>query len=188
MRKLTVFNHITLDGYFTSAEGDMSWAYQRKDDAEFNAFVANNASHGGAIVLGRVTYDLMASFWPTPMAQAQMPAVAEGMNKLQKIVFSRTLDKADWANTTVINTDMPAAVRKLKREPGPDMVILGSGSIVAQLAQEGLVDEFHVLVNPVVLGAGRTMFEGVKQAPHLELTHSRTFGNGLVLLTYRAMA
>src|SRR6266571_435475 len=145
MRKLTFFNHITLDGYFTSASGDMSWAHQRKDDPEFDAFVANNASHDGTLVFGRVTYDLMAGYWPTPMAHEQMPAVAEGMNRLRKIVFSRTLDKASWANTTLIKTDMLAAMRKLKQEPGAEMVILGSGTIVSQFAQEGLIDEFQLL-------------------------------------------
>ena len=99
MRKLIVFNNVTLDGYFTGADGDMSWAYSGSDDPEFNAFVAGNASGGGQLLLGRITYDLMAGYWPTPIAIKNAPVVAEGMNSMRKVVFSRTLDKAQWNNT-----------------------------------------------------------------------------------------
>jgi len=185
MRKLLVFNHVTLDGYFVDMNGDMSWAH--KDDAEWNAFVAGNASGGGQLIFGRVTYDLMAGFWPTPFAIENMPVVAAGMNSMPKVVFSRTLDQASWNNTRLVKGDLAAEIRKLKREPGEGMVILGSGSIVAQLAQEGLIDEYQIVVNPVVLGAGKTMFEGVKEKLNLKLTRTRAFGNGNVLLCYEPM-
>jgi len=96
----------------------------------------------------------MAGFWTTPYAMENMPVVAERMNNLPKVVFSRTLDKASWNNTTLIKGDLAAETRKIKQEPGNDMVILGSGSIVSQLAQEGLIDEYEVVVNPIVLGEG----------------------------------
>ncbi|HEV3042094.1 MAG TPA: dihydrofolate reductase family protein [Candidatus Angelobacter sp.] len=99
MRKLIVFNHVTLDGCFTDANGGMNWAHQGSDDPEFAAFVSENASGGGQLLLGRVTYDLMASYWPTPMAEQQLPAVAKGMNSMLKVVFSKTLDKPTWNNT-----------------------------------------------------------------------------------------
>ena len=108
--------------------------------------------------------------------------VAEGMNKLPKVVFSRTLDKASWSNTKLVKGDLAAAMRKMKNEPGKDMAILGSGSIVSQLAQQGLIDEFQVMVNPVVLGKGRTMFDGVEKKLNLKLARTRSFGNGNVLL------
>jgi len=183
MRKLLVFNSVTLDGFFTDKNGDMSWAHQ--DDAEWKAFVDENAKGEGELVFGRITYDLMVKFWPTPFAIESFPIVAERMNSAPKVVFSRTLDKAPWNNTKLVKGDIAAEVRKMKNSPGNDMVILGSGSIVSQLAQEGLIDEYQMAVNPVVLGKGRTMFDGVKDMLALKLTKSRTFTNGNVLLCYQ---
>jgi dihydrofolate reductase len=187
MRKLIVFNHVSLDGYFVDGAGDMSWAKADHQDAEWGAFVAENASGGGVLVFGRVTYELMAGFWPTTFAIENMPAVAAGMNSMPKVVFSRTLDQASWNNTTLARGDLAAEARKMKQGAGEDMVILGSGSIVSQLAQEGLIDEYHLVVNPVVLGKGRTMFDGVKEKLRLKLTKTRAFGNGNVLLCYEPM-
>lgn len=186
MRKLIVFNNVTLDGYFADLHGNMSWAH--KDDAEWIAFAAENASGGGVLLFGRVTYDLMASYWPTPAALKNAPAVAEGMNRMQKVVFSRTLDKAAWQNTTLVKGDIVAAVRRMKNEPGEGMAILGSGSIVSQLTQARLIDEYQIVVHPVVLGAGKTMFEGVKEKVALRLTKTRAFGNGCVVLWYETKA
>jgi dihydrofolate reductase len=186
MRKLVVFNQVTLDGYFTDLNGDMSWAH--KQDPEWNAFVAENATGGGVLVFGRITYDMMASWWPTPQAIQSMPVVAEQMNQLPKVVFSRTLDQASWNNTKLVKGNLAAEVRKMKQEPGPDMAIMGSGSIVSQLAQEGLIDEYQIVVNPIVLGKGRTMFDSVTERLTLKRTKTRAFGNGNVLLCYQPMA
>ena len=101
MSKLIVFNNVSLDGYFTAANGDFSWAHGVQDP-EFNAFVAGNASGGGRLIMGRITYNLMASYWPTPMAAKNSPVVAEGMNSTRKIVFSKTLEKVSWSNTTLM--------------------------------------------------------------------------------------
>jgi dihydrofolate reductase len=186
MRKIGVFNQVSLDGYFVDMNGDMSWAHRQ--DAEWNAFVAGNAKGGGALLFGRVTYEMMASYWPTPMASQTDPIVAERMNQLPKIVFSRTLNKASWNNTKLVKGDVAAEVRKMKREPGEDMAILGSGSIVSLLASEGLIDEYQIVVNPIVLGQGRTMFDGIKERLTLKLTKTRAFGNGNVLLCYEPIA
>jgi dihydrofolate reductase len=129
----------------------------------------------------------MASFWPTPAARERAPLVADGMNNMPKIVFSRTLRQASWKNTTLVKGDLAAEVRKMKNEPGPDMVILGSGSIVSQLAQAGLIDELQIALNAIVLGKGRTLFEGVKDKIALKLTKTRAFGNGNVVLYYETM-
>ena len=188
MRKLVAFNSTSLDGYFTDANGDMSFAHSRQQDVEWDGFVAGNASGGGVLLFGRITYELMASFWPTPLAAETMPVVAERMNNLPKVVFSRTLDKAAWTNTRLVKDDMVGAIRKMKEEPGEDMAILGSGSIVSQLAQHGLIDEYQIVVVPVALGKGRTLFEGVKEKMPLKLTKTRTFRNGNVLLCYEPMA
>ena len=182
MRKLLVFNSVTLDGYFAGTDGDISWAH--KADAEWNAFVAENAKGGGVLVFGRITYELMIAYWPTPDALKNDPIVAERMNSLPKVVFSRTLDNVSWNNTKLVKGDLAAEIRKMKNEPGQDMAIFGSGSIVSQLAQEGLIDEYQIVVNPVVLGKGRTMFDGIKENLTLKLTKTRTFGNGNVFLCY----
>jgi dihydrofolate reductase len=186
MRRLIAFEAVSLDGFFTDAKGDMSWAH--KQDPEWNAFAASNASGDGALLFGRVTYEMMASFWPTPAAMETMPAVAEGMNNMPKVVFSRTLEKTSWKNTKLVKGDIVAEVRKMKKESGPGMAILGSGTIVSQLAQAGLIDEFQIVVNPIVLGKGRTLFEGVKEKLALQLIKTRAFGNGNVVLYYEPMA
>jgi dihydrofolate reductase len=186
MRKLVVFNTVTLDGYFVDSKSDMSWAH--KNDDEWNAFVSENASGSGMLVFGRITYELMASYWPTPMALQNSPVVAKGMNAMPKVVFSRTLDNASWRNTKLLKGDLRTEVRKLKQEPGPDMVILGSGTIVSQLAQQNLIDEYQIALSPTVLGQGRTMFEGLQQKLNFKLTNSRTFRNGNVFLCYQPLA
>jgi dihydrofolate reductase len=185
MSRLTVFNQVTLDGYFTGENGDLSWAHTRKtQDPEWRSFVEGNAKGGAVLVFGRVTYDMMASYWPTPEALKNDPEVARQMNAPPKIVFSKTLQKAEWNNTKVVKGDPATEIRKLKQGSGDDMVIFGSGSIVSQLAQDGLIDEYQLIVVPVALGKGRTMFEGVKHQLPMKPTKSRTFRNGNVLLCY----
>ena len=185
MRKLSVFNHISLDAYFVDKNGQMSWA-KAHQDPEWNSFVADNAKGGGELMFGRVTYEMMAGFWPTPMAKEMMPEVAERMNSGPKIVFSRTLDSPAWNNTRLIKGDLVSEVRKLKEESGDDMVIMGSGTIIAQLAPAKLIDSYQFVVNPIVLGGGRTMFQDLPNQLNLTLKESRRFGNGNVVLTYAA--
>ena len=182
MRRLTVFNNVSLDGFFTDQNGDMSWAH--KNDPEWNAFSADNARGGGELVFGRVTYEMMASFWPTPAALEKMPVLAKQMNNLPKVVFSRTLKEATWNNTKLVKSDLVGEVRRMKAEAGPNLVIMGSGTIVSQLAQAGLIDEYQIVVDPVVLGKGRTLFEGVNEKVNLKRTAERAFGNGNVLVCY----
>ena len=183
MRKLVVFSSVSVDGYCAGEGGDISWAHSG-DDAEFRAFVEGNASGGGMLVFGRKTYEMMAGYWPSPMAAANDPVVAARMNGMQKLVFSRTLAAADWRNTTLLQDDLVGTIRRLKQEPGEDMCILGSASLVVPLAEAGLVDEFQLVVVPVVLGGGRTLFEGLREKLPLVLRQTRAFGNGNVLLCY----
>jgi dihydrofolate reductase len=188
MPRLTVFNSVSLDGYFTDAKNDMSWAHRGHDDPEWAKFVAGNAKGGGRLVFGRVTYEMMAGYWPTPMAAQGMPTVAKKMNSCGKIVFSRTLRKAEWNNTTLIKGNLVNEMKRLKSEPGEDMVILGSGNLVSQLAAAGLVDEFQVVVIPIVIGSGRTLFEGLKKRVNLKLVKTRAFKNGNVFMRYAPTA
>ena len=184
MRKFTVFNHVSLDGYIQDARGDMSWAHTMDPDPDWNAFVENNAKGGSTLVFGRITYELMTRYWPTDMAKQNDPVVAERMNAMPKFVFSRTLKEATWNNTRLISEDPVAAVRRLKQEDGEGMAMFGSGTIVAQLAPAGLIDEYQIVVNPLILGAGRTMFEGVPKPVRLKQTRVRAFANGNTVLWY----
>jgi len=182
-RTLTSFGHVSLDGYFVGGSGDMSWAHKR--DAEWSAFVAENAGSDSELVFGRTTYQMMAGYWPTSQAIQASPRVAERMNHTPKVVFSRTLDTVAWNNTKLVKGDIAASMRRMKKQPGKPMVILGSGSIVSQMAQEGLIDEFQIVLNPLAVGNGRTYFDGIEGRLKLTLVKTRAFGNGNVLICYK---
>ena len=184
MRKVSVFNQISIDGYFKTPSGDIRWMHQIDNDAEFMRFTNDNAAGEGTLVFGRTTYEMMAGFWPTPAAAEQFPEVARHMNSRAKVVFSKTLHKASWDNTTIVKDDPAAAIEKMKREPGDTMVIMGSGSIVSQLTRAGLIDEYQIMVLPVVLGDGKTMFDGTNKMMNMTLKRSRTFKNGKAFLVY----
>ena len=183
MRKLTVFNHISLDGYFTDKDSSLNWVHMA-NDPEFDQFVQGNAQSGGELIFGRKTFQMMASYWPTPMAHEQNPIVAEHMNALQKVVFSRTLDSVSWQNTRLVKGNLADEILNLKKSSGKDLVIMGSGSLVSQLSQAHLIDEYQLVVNPVVLGSGRTLFEGMMEKLLLKLMDTRIFNNGKMVLTY----
>ena len=180
MARLSSFLFVTLNGYFEGPGRDISW---HPHDAESDAYSMEGLSSGSMLVFGRVTYELMSGFWPTQAAAQSFPQAAQGMNASQKIVFSRTLKKADWANTRVA-TDLMGEVRKLKQTSPRDMTVLGSGSIVSQLAQQGLIDEFQFLLDPVALGGGTPIFAGIPHTLNLRLSSTRPFKNGSVLLAY----
>lgn len=182
MRLLRSFTNISLDGFYTDARGDMSWAHKRDD--EWNAFASSNASGNGALLFGRVTYEMMKAFWPTPQAAQMLPEVAKGMNAMRKYVASRTLGAADWQNTTLLEGDLVKEVQALKAIDGPDLVILGSGSVVSQLADAGLIDEYQLVLCPTALGKGRTPFETLGDRRSFTLKKTRSFTNGNVVLWY----
>ena len=181
MPKLISFNFISLNGYYKGPNEDISW---NKPDPEWSEYAAEGLKSQSTLVFGRVTYQMMASYWTTPMAAQNDPAVTAGMNNNPKIVFSRTLQKAEWNNTRLIKDNLFEEIKKLKQRPGNDMTILGSGTIVTQLAEQGLVDEFQIMLNPVVLGNGTTLFNGTNRKLDLKLKTSRIFKSGNVLLCY----
>jgi dihydrofolate reductase len=113
--------------------------------------------------------------------------VAEGMNNADKIVFSKTLKKAEWNNTRVVKDNIVEEVKKMKRMPGKDMTLMGSGSILTQFAEQGLIDEFQIRVDPIVLGDGTPIFKNIKRKLNLKLTMTRTFKSGAVLHCYQPM-
>lgn len=181
MGKLSVFNFVSLNGFFKGPNGDVSWAH---GDEETDQYAIEMNNLGGTLLFGRVTYELMASFWPTPYALQINAVMAEGMNKVEKIVFSRTLEKAEWNNTRIIKDNIVEEIKKLKAMSGKDMAILGSGSIINQFTEEGLIDEYQFMMHPVVLGEGTPIFNGITKKLNLKLSSSRIFKSGKVLLTY----
>ncbi len=183
MRKLTVFNFVSLNGYFKGLNGDISWA--KRGDEEENKFAIENAKKQHLLLFGRITYQMMAGFWPSPMALQHNPVMAAEINKAEKIVFSRTLDKADWGPTTIIKNNMIEEVRKLKQQPGKDMTVLGSGSIITQLANTGLIDEYSLSIHPVAIGDGTSLLKGIVGRLNLELVSTQAFKSGVITLNYR---
>lgn len=180
MRQLNVFNFTTLNGYFKGPQGDTSWHSHGGPESEYGV---ESLKAQNTLVFGRITYDMMASYWPTPDALKNMPEMARGMNEAEKIVFSTTLKKADWNNTTIIKDIKEMGT--LKKSKGPDMTILGSGSIITQLADAGLIDTCQIMIDPVALGDGTPMFKGLKTPLNLQLVNSRVFKSGIVLLSYQ---
>ncbi len=183
MRKVILFNLITLDGFFEGPNHSIDW---HNVDEEFNEFADAQLKTIGAIFFGRNTYQGMASWWPTPMAMESDPVIAKTMNEISKYVFSTTLSPAQvtWQNTTLIKDNGAQEVAKLKQQPGKDLFIFGSSDLAVSLMQLDLVDEFRILVNPIILGSGKLLFNGIGEPYKLKLTNTRTFQNGNVLLTY----
>ena len=181
MRKVIFFMLTSLDGYFEGPNRDINW---HNVDEEFNEFAVQQTGEFGALLFGRVTYELMEGYWPTESAKTDDPVVAGLMNSLPKIVFSKTLEKAEWNNTKLVKDNFAEEISKLKGQPGKDIAIFGSSDLTVSLTQLGLVDEFRIMVNPVVLGDGKPLFKGIKNKLDLKLTETRTFGNGNVLLYY----
>ncbi len=183
MRTLYLFDMVTLDGFF---EGPTKWEIDWHNvDAEFNEFAIDQLNATDLLLFGRVTYEGMASYWPTPAAIKNDPVVAGKMNSLPKIVFSRTLEKADWNNTRLIKSNIVEETLKLKRQPGKDIAIMGSSDLTSTFTKHGLIDEYRIMVNPIVLGQGTPLFRGVSDKFKLRLLKVRTFKSGNVLLCYQ---
>lgn len=181
MRKLYVFNMISLDGFIARSNGDLDW---HNVDKEFDDFAVEQLASTGMILFGRVTYDMMAAFWPTPGAIESDPVVAEAMNSLPKIAFSKTLQRADWSNASLAREIVAEEISALKREAGKDIAIFGSSTLVSAFSELGLIDEYRVMVNPVVLGSGIPLFDGMNRRFNLKLLKTRNFNSGNVLLYY----
>ncbi|HVN65381.1 MAG TPA: dihydrofolate reductase family protein [Methanomicrobiales archaeon] len=185
MGRIVTFTHMSVDGYFAGPAGEIDWfSHEDEEDRQFSAEVSRGS---GTLIFGRTTYDLMAGYWTTPEAARANPDVAEVMNNTPKIVFSTTLKPSQgrplWKNTRVIPEIRREEIRGMKRDAAGDFAILGSGSIVQEFARLGLIDEFQVMVNPVILGEGKYLFRDVGRL-NLKLVENRTFRNGRVFLRY----
>ena len=182
MRKVFLFMMVTLDGFFEGPDHEIDW---HNVDEEFNEFATQQLNELDTLLFGRVTYEVMASYWPTQFAKEDDPVVAGKMNTIPKIVFSRTLDKAEWENSRLVKENVAEEITKLKQQPGRDLAIFGSSDLTASLLEMGMVDELRIMVNPVVLGKGKTLFKGIDEKVNLKLLKTKTFRSGNVLLYYQ---
>jgi dihydrofolate reductase len=187
MGMITSFTHVSVDGYFAGPNGEIDWL---KPGDEADREFSEKASAGpGTLVFGRTTYEMMRSYWPTPEAIGGHPVTAGRMNKGPKVVFSKTMKPVDdgpvWKNVRVLRQIAPEEILAFSEESG-GMVILGSGTIVRQFANLGLIDEFQLMVNPIVLGEGKYLFRDVHRM-NLHLIESRVLTNGKVFLRYRPL-
>lgn len=184
MRKLIVSNLITLDNLYAGPNGEIDWFITND---EFFAFSNQQLTEVDTLLFGRITYEGMRDFWTSESAQADDPYTADKMNTLPKLVFSRTLDKAEWGkwgNATLLKGDMGEEITRLKQQSGKNIVIFGSGSIVSALTELRLIDEYRLLIMPTILGKGKSEFVGITHPLKLKLIKSQTYKTGVVILFY----
>lgn len=184
-----MFNRISIDGYFAGQNGEIDWFVVDPElDKALHGMGQTSAISPGTVLLGRVTYQLFESVWPKIAADSNAPqearTTANELNQMTKVVFSKTLKEVSWENTKLVKGDVAKEVGRLKQEKGSDIIIFGSGTIVQQLTAVGLIDEYLFAVTPVILGAGKSLFNGVKKLG-LELLEARDFESGNVLLHYK---
>ena len=177
MRKLIMWNLMSLDGFIEGPNRDISW-HNDVWGPELEQFSIEQGKEIGALLFGRVTYELMAGYWPT----AKKSAITDYMNSLPKYVFSRTLKKADWANTTLLTGDPASAVAKLKRGEGKDIFVFGSADLSLHLIS--LFDEFRIGVAPLFLGSGSPLFKKQDESAKLKLLGADRHSTGAVILRY----
>ena len=182
MGKLTSFTFITLNGFYKGPGEDISWHQHSNAAGKFS----NEASQSYNILLfGRKTYELMAAFWPTPAAAEAYPIVAAKMNSAKKIVCSNTLKSTTWENSSIISGDIVTKLQVLKQEEERDITLLGSGSLITQLSNAGLIDSYMLMIDPLVIGKGTPVFDGLHHQLNLNLTTSRIFEEeGIVVFNY----
>ena len=184
MRKVILFNLITLDGFFEGPGNDISW---HQVDDEFNQFAIEQLASTDGLIFGRKTYQLMANFWPTSAGLEGEPVTAGWMNSLPKYVFSKTLQQVEWNNVHLVKGEAVDALKNLKQVAGKDLFIFGSANLSSTFARYGLIDEYRLLLNPIVLGAGVPLFKDQADLFKLKLVQTRIFHNGNVLLIYQPL-
>jgi dihydrofolate reductase len=176
MRRVFLQMMVSLDGYIEGPKKELDWHVW---DDEMEKFGHEMLESIDTILLGRITYQLFADYWPSAK-----DSITPQMNNLPKIVFSRSLKRADWQNTRIISENVTEEISKLKHQSGKDLAIFGSSNLALTLLQNNLIDEYRIVVNPVILGNGKPLFEGLNNRFNLKLQKTKTFGNGNVLLQY----
>jgi dihydrofolate reductase len=182
MHTLASFIFISLDGFYEGPNGELDWPIV---DQEFNDFATRQLDEADMIVFGRATYEHMAAYWPTDQAKANDPAMTSRMNSKEKIVFSTTLTDVNWSGTTLLGGEATEHIPTVMAGAGKELLVIGSAHLTANLAEAGLLDELRIMVCPIVLGKGRSLFEDLKHRVSLSLIRVRQFDSGNLVLTYR---
>ena len=177
MRKVIMWDMVSVDGFFEAPGHDIDW-FVFED--ELAAYIGETQLEAGTLLFGRVTYEMMAAYWPSAEGD-----IATFMNGIEKFVFSKTLASADWNNTTLVSGDAVAEVERLKERGGGSIFIFGSADFAATLTARGLVDEYRLGINPVLLGKGTPLFQDIPERTKLDLTQVRPLKSGVVILHYR---
>ena len=181
--KNVIFQMMTsVDGFFEGPDRELDWPVVDDGFSRYSLDLLNTID---AMLFGRLTYQMMAKYWQSPRAIADHPAIAHKMNTLAKIVFSATLEKPSWQNTRLVKNNGAGELMKMKEQPGQDLAIFGSSDLAVSLTKQGLIDEYRIIVNPIVLGGGKMLLKGLNGRLKLKLVASRTFASGSVLLCYR---
>jgi dihydrofolate reductase len=178
MRKLIVSNLVSLDGFFEGPNKELDWFVV---DEEFLEYAKDLLRSVDTLLFGRATYQHMANDWPSAPADE----IADPMNNLPKIVLSTTLQKVEWMNSRLVRNNFGEEISKLKQQPGKDMVILGSADLASYFLRLGLIDEYRIILNPVLIGSGSPLFKGMKERLKLKLAGMKSFGSGVVVLYYQ---
>ncbi|HZM56894.1 MAG TPA: dihydrofolate reductase family protein [Acidimicrobiales bacterium] len=184
MRKIASFIFISLDGFYEGPGGELDWP---NVDAEFNDFAVRQLDDADTLGFGRATYEHMAAYWPTEQAMVNDPAITSRMNDKEKLVFSRTLADPTWSRTTAVRGEAVEHIPDLAAAPGREILVIGSAHLTADLVQAGILDELRIMIFPIVLGQGRSLFEDLTRRISLELLRLRQFDSGNILLTYRPL-
>lgn len=188
MRKIILFMHLSLDGFTAGPKQEMDWI--TVDDEIFNDVLDLQRTADTAL-FGGVLFREMADYWPSvavnPSSSKGELEHAHWLNHSPKIVFSKTLQKADWNNSKIVRDEIPAEIQKLKAESGRDILLFGGAEFARALMRLGLIDEYRINVNPVVLGGGKPLFKDAGEMTHLKLLEARTFSSGVVGLRYQSV-
>jgi len=178
---LASFIITSLDGFHEGPNGEFDWPIV---DEEFRDFALRQLDAADTLGFGRATYDHMAAYWPTDQAEANDPAIASRMNSKPKLVFSTALEHADWSNTTVMEGAAVERIEAVKAAGGGELLVIGSAHLTASFVAAGVLDELRIMIAPIVIGQGRSLFEDLKGRVGLSLAHVRQFDSGSLLLTY----
>lgn len=188
MRKIIVTEFCSLDGLMSDTKDQMEWVTVNFSP-DMSKYVEDEYGKSDTLFLGGVTYRIMAAYWPTADTNAAAfegdAETAATMNNIKKIVFSKTPLKLEWKNSQLLKRIDADEIRKMKQAPGKNMLIAGSATIVQQFTNLGLIDEYHLLVHPIILGAGKPLFKDITEKHNLKLLEAKTFENGVVLLCYQ---